>query len=358
MGRARVRRARPRPPLTAASGMATITPCDGFDILDLGEAKHLAELALTSAGASSSNAACIAKHLVDAELAGHPSHGLRLVPRYCELAGTDGHKLDAVPRIVDVRGALSVVDAAGGLGYAALELAVDSAARAAREVGIGACSVLRCGHAGRAGAWAERAVADGAVGIVLLGGADPPFVMAAGPGSVASLHTNPVAIGVPAEGPPLILDMATSLVAEGKVAIAASRGTPLPDGAIVGPDGRITADPAQFYAGGALLPFAGHKGFGLAAMVEALSVSLTGAGAHDNRPAEGALVICMNAGGFRPEREVKASIEELRARLHASGRERDVLAPGEPEALARTASSILVETAVLARLRQLAVPPI
>jgi uncharacterized oxidoreductase len=179
--------------------------------------------------------------------------------------------------------------------------------------------------------------------------------MAAGPGSVASLHTNPLAIGVPAEGAPLILDMATSLVAEGKVAIAASRGTPLPDGAILGRNGEITADPAEFYGGGALLPFAGHKGFGLAAMVEALSVSLTGAG--DHRPAEGALVICLNAGGFRPEREVRASIEQLRARLHASGRERDVLAPGEPEAHARAASSILVETAVLSGLRQLAAHP-
>ena len=338
--------------------MTAISRREGFEVLDPGEASQLAVRALTAAGASRSNADCIAKHLVDAELAGHPSHGLRLVPRYCEFAGSDGYKLDAVPRIVDVRSALSVVDAAGGLGYSALGVAVDLAARSAREFGIAACSVIRCGHAGRAGSWAERAVTHGCVGIVLLAGADPPFVMAAGPGSVASLHTNPIAIGVPAEGPPLILDMATSLVAEGKVAIAASRGTPLPDGAIVGLDGQITADPAEFYAGGALLPFAGHKGFGLAAMVEALSMRLTGADANDNRPAEGALVICANAGGFRPESEVKASIEVLRARLHASGRERDVLAPGEPEALSRAASSILVDTAVLASLRQLAVPPI
>ena len=129
---------------------------------------------------------------------------------------------------MDARGALSVIDAEGGLGYAALEMAVDAAATTAREVGIGACSVIRCGHAGRAGAWVERAVENGTVAIVLLGGVDPPFVMAAGPGSIASLHTNPIAIGVPAEGPPLILDMATSLVAEGKVAIAASRGPPCP----------------------------------------------------------------------------------------------------------------------------------
>jgi len=328
----------------------------GLEALAPETATLLAKRALAVAGASDANAACTAGYLVDAELAGHPSHGLRLVPQYCELAGTDGHRLDAVPRVVEVRDALSVVDAAGGLGYPALELAVDAAVATALEVGIGACSVIRCGHAGRAGAWVERAVDQGAVAIVMLGGADPPFVMAAGPGSAASLHTNPVAIGVPAEGPPLILDIATSLVAAGKVAIASSRGTALPDGAIVDRNGIVTADPAAFFAGGALLPFAGHKGFGLAAMVEALSVSLTGAGA--GRPAEGALVICVDAGGFRPASEVRSSVESLRSRLHASSGERDVIAPGEPEARARAGAAVLVESALLERLRQLAAPSI
>jgi len=334
--------------------VAAASPPEGFDVLGRDEATRLAESALQRAGASSTNATCVASHLVDAELAGHPSHGLRLVPPYCELAGTPGHKLDATPTIIDVRGALTVVDAAGGLGYPALEIAVDAAAERARALGIAACSVIRCGHAGRAGGWVERAVGLGAVGIVLLGGADPPFVMAPGPGSVASLHTNPIAIGVPAEGPPLVLDIATSLVAEGKVAVARSRGTALPEGAIVRRDGTITADPAAFYDGGALLPFGGHKGFGLSAIVEALSVGLTGAGTGE--PAEGALVICLDAAGFRPGSDVRASVEALRARLHASGRQRDVLAPGEPEARARTASTILVESDVLARLRRLAAP--
>ena len=128
----------------------------------------------------------------------------------------------------------------------------------------------------------------------------------------------------------------------------------MPDGAIVGADGRITTDPAAFYDGGALLPFAGHKGFGLAAMVEALSVGLTGADADGKRPAEGALVICIDAGGFRPEGDLKAWTEALRTRLHSSGRERDVIAPGEPEARAREAFAILVELEVLADLRHLA----
>ena len=140
--------------------------------------------------------------------------------------------------------------------------------------------------------------------------------------------------------------------AAGKVAVAASRGTALPEGSIVDRNGIVSADPAAFFDGGALLPFAGHKGFGLAAMVEALSVSLTGAGA--GRPAEGALVICMDASGFRPANEVRESVENLRTRLHASSREYDVLAPGEPEALARSEGTVLVEPALLDRLRQLA----
>ena len=109
--------------------------------------------------------------------------------------------------------------------------------------------------------------------------------------------------------------MATSLVAEGKVAIASSRGTALPEGAIVDRDGTITVDPAAFYDGGALLPFAGHKGFGLSAMVEALSVGLTGAGAGE--PAEGALVICLERGRL-PTRERGARLD--RGASHPSPR--------------------------------------
>src|SRR5439155_25193604 len=176
----------------------------------------------------------------------------RLIPHYCLRAGTDGNKLDVQPT-VERTGTVSVVDARGGLGYPALAKAVDLASDSARTAGVGVGSVIRCGHAGRAGAWAERAAERGAAAIVLVGGAEPPFVMAAGPGAVASLHTNPVAIGIPARGAPLLLDMATSLVAEGKVAIAASRGTPLPDGAVISADGQLTTDPNDYFDGGALL---------------------------------------------------------------------------------------------------------
>jgi LDH2 family malate/lactate/ureidoglycolate dehydrogenase len=326
----------------------------GFSALTPSEATALAVGALVRAGATATNAACVARHLVDAELAGHPSHGLRLVPLYCEQSGSPGTRLDATPVLVETRGATSVVDAAGGLGYPALELAVDTAAESALEFGVGACSVIRCGHAGRAGAWVERASERGAAGIVLLGGADEPFVMAARPGAVASLHTNPLAVAVPGNDGPLFLDIATSLVAAGKVVVSASRGTPLPDGAIVDREGKTTSNAASFFDGGALLPFAGHKGFGLAAMVEALSVSLTGA--DTGQPAEGALVICLDVGAFRPEGDVRDSVEKLRNRLRRSGREDEVLAPGDPERQARASDTILVEPAVFECFARLAEP--
>lgn len=329
---------------------------DGADFVALAarDGETLAERALLAAGATPATARCVARHVTDAELAGHPSHGLRLVANYCAAAGSEGCRLDREPTLERLSNGVTLVDAHAGLGFLALELAIDATAEAARRQGIAACGVIRCGHAGRAGGWVERGAAKGMVTFVLLGGSTPPFAMAAAPGTKPALHTNPIAIGMPAEGPTFMLDIATSRVAEGKVAIARSRGTELPQGSILGPDGLPTNDPDAFYAGGALLPFAAHKGFGLSAMIEVLAVALTGADADGRAPVEGALVISVDAEVFRPMSEVWASVEAVRARLHASGIDREVLAPGEPEATQRLATTIRVERELHATLESIA----
>jgi LDH2 family malate/lactate/ureidoglycolate dehydrogenase len=297
-------------------------------------------------------ATCVAEHVVDAELAGHPSHGLRQIPLYCTRSGQPGFDLSATPAVLARRGALTSIDGCSGLGHPALRLAVDCAASSARELGVAAASVVRCGHAGRAGAWAERGTAAGAITIVALAGVAPPFIVSAGAGCKPALHTNPIAIGVPGAESPLLLDFATSAVAEGKVALARNRDEPLAAGTILDADGRPSVDPGDFYAGGSLLPFGGHKGFGLSVLVEALAVSWTGADAPGSEPAEGALVLCVDAAGMRGEEELIASVEALRARLHRSG---PVLAPGEPEARSRAAAEgIAVDERLLATLRALA----
>ena len=305
------------------------------------EARALAACALLASGALAEVAEVVAAHVVDAELAGHPSHGLRQIPIYCANAGSPGNDLTVWPEIVDQTQSLTTVDAHAGLGHPALALAVDNAAAGAREAGIAAAAVIRCGHAGRAGAWVERGAAQDCVTIVLLGGTTPPFAMVAAPGAAPALHTNPIAIGAPASGSPLLLDIATSMVAAGKVAGRARARRLLARGRDRHRDGRRSSDPAEIALGGALLPVGGHKGFGLSALVEALSVSLTGADGAGCDPQEGALVICIDGAAFRPAvREVVASLDALRARLRdSSGPGVPVLAPGDPEARGRSAAA-------------------
>lgn len=323
------------------------------------EAGSLARGALAAAGATAAVADAVSRHAVEAELAGHPSHGLRLIPVYCAGSGDPGINLAAEPRVVSRNGAVTTIDAGRGLGHLAMALAVDRAAASAHEHGVGAAGVVQCGHAGRTGAWAERGAGHGCATMVVLGGSAPPFVMSAGPGAAPSLHTNPIAFAMPAPGHPLMLDIATSMVAEGKVRVALSRRSVLPEGSILSPDGRVSNDPDDFANGGCLLPVGGHKGFGLSAMVEALGVVLTGADAAGREPIEGSLVLCVSSGAFRPAGEVAAPVEALRSRIRGSGRTVPVLAPGDPEAQHRAAAAgeVEIEDELATRLRALAATP-
>ena len=314
--------------------------------IDVATAFSLARDALCASGGVSQIAECVAKYVVDAELSGHPSHGLRQISSYCDQAGTPGFRLDVEPNFYYKSAGRGVVDAREGLGYRAMEIAVDETARAALSSGIAMCAVIRCGHAGRAGAWVERGLSNGCITFLALGGSEPPFVLAAAPGCEPALHTNPIAIGVPGFRDPMLIDMATSLIAQGKVAVALSRGNKLPDFAILDSDRQPSTDPADFYEGGALLPFGGHKGFGLSAIIEALSVSFTGADQEGNSPQEGALLICIDASSYRSEGDLHKSVEKIRARIHQSGNKQSILAPGDPEVFARKNAEIHIEKIV------------
>jgi LDH2 family malate/lactate/ureidoglycolate dehydrogenase len=312
------------------------------------EAKQLVEQALLRWGATARVADCVADHLVDAELAGHPSHGIRQMIRYHGLVERGECDLRVEPVVLSRSGAVTRIDGGGGMGHPAAALAVDLAAGAATEFGVGMSAVIRCGHAGRMGAWAERGVSHGMVTLVVLAASDPPFQMAASAGSAPALQTNPIAIGVPAEGAAFVLDMATSLIAGGKAMVAHARGEQVPEGAMIDASGQPTTDPGAYFAGGALLPAAGHKGFALAAIIEAMSTSFIGADEPGLAPVSGTVVICADAGVFRPIGEVRSSVEVLRHRLHAAARTTTVYAPGEPEALSRKATSVSIDEDVVA----------
>jgi LDH2 family malate/lactate/ureidoglycolate dehydrogenase len=255
--------------------------------------------------------------------------------RYRGLVDSGECQVGAAPSVLRNEGPFVVIDGNRGFGHPAMALAIDTAADTTNREGLAAVAVVQCGHTGRMGAWAERAAAHGMVTLMALAASDPPFALAAAPGTKASLQTNPLTIGVPTADDPLVLDMATSAVAGGKVMVARASGTSLPEGVLIDAEGRPTTDPEDFFNGGALLPAAGHKGFGLGTMVEALSVCLTGADEAGLAPTSGALVICLRADAFRARGRLERSLDALRARIRGSSVTVPVLLPGQPEAESR-----------------------
>lgn len=238
---------------------------------------------LTAAGASADVAQIVARSLVSADLRGHGSHGIRLLPMYIERIGGDGHNRidpEARPTVTRRAGPRVLVtgnDAFGRVvGQEVTELAIDIV----EEFGLAVVGVREGNHLGRMGEWAERAAEAGLLTIMFVK-AEASFV--APPGSTdRRLSTNPVAAGIPtfdALDFPIILDMATSVVAGGKTWERKRADEDLPEGWVVTEDGEpATAPDALEGNTGALLPLggttAGHKGFGLAVAAELLGALL------------------------------------------------------------------------------------
>jgi uncharacterized oxidoreductase len=233
-----------------------------------------------ASGSAPAEARMVAEHLVDADLAGHESHGVARVPRYLQ-ALADGHVVaNAEPRCRHEHGAVAVVDGMLGYGQVGAKFSTALGIERAQRAGIAAVSLTRTGHVGRAGAWAEQAAAAGLASIHFVcaprrGGAQlAPFG-----GTDRRLGTNPIAMGMPVAGrDPVILDFATAAVAAGRVRLAAARGAKVPEKCIVDAHGHLTDEGAAFVGPpeGAILPFGGHKGYGLNLLGELFGAALPG----------------------------------------------------------------------------------
>lgn len=238
----------------------------------------VAELA-ASLGAPANVAGDLAASLVAADLRGHSSHGVRLLPaKYVPEIGEDKIDPAAEPRIVRDDGVFVTVDGRRALGQVAARETVDAGVAKADEFGVGVASLRNVSHVGRVGEWAERATTAGMalVGFV----SNPGSRWVAPPGSAKRrLSTNPVVVGLPTFDAlrfPLVLDVATGQVARSKIRERATAGEALPDGWVVGEAGSTVTDADAFEGGdGAILPLGGlatgHKGFGLATMAELLA---------------------------------------------------------------------------------------
>lgn len=237
------------------------------------ELRDLAARALVAAGASPENAASVAAALVAAELDGLGSHGLSRLPFYADQVASGKVDGKAAPELSRPAPAALVVDARSGFAFPAIEAGLARAEAMARETGVLAVAIGRSHHCGVAGHHVERLAERGLVGLMF--GNTPAAIAAAG-GARPLFGTDPIAFACPrAAKPPLVIDLSMSVVARGRIMVAAQKGETIPTGWALDAEGRPTSD-AKAALAGTMQPIGGAKGAALALMVEILAAALTG----------------------------------------------------------------------------------
>ena len=291
-----------------------------------------------AAGVTEADADCVAQALVAADLEGHASHGVIRAADYLRAIDQGLTDVRARPEIVADELATARVDGHHGFGQVAGRFAIGVAIAKAREHGVSAVALVRCTHVGRLGDYVALAAAEGMVGLAFCTATGAAGRVAPFGSTQPLLGTNPFAVGVPSADPePVVLDFATSVVAEGKLQVARNKGESVPEGWLLSPDGQPTTDPSDHYIGGPLLAFGGHKGSGLAIVNDLLGGILAGKGT----PAlpglvsgNGVLFVVIDVRRLRPLADFLAGVAAhsgmIRSAAPASGFDA-VMVPGDPE---------------------------
>ena len=322
---------------------------------------------LRAAGASDEEANAVATGCVNANLAGHDSHGIIAVPTYIDRIKA-GHIVPGAKWTIEQESpTTTVIDGHWGFGFHVNAKAMALTIEKAKTANVAACTVFRQSHVGRLAAYPLMAIREGMIGIATADSGRSPKIVAPYGGREARLGTNPISIAVPSDlDAPFYLDMATSAVAAGKIALAVSRNEEIPQGWIVDSEGCHTTDPKEYKKGGALLPLGGsegYKGSGLAAMVEVLCGLLTGLGfgvEPTGRHNDGCFMAVFNVAAFRPLQQFKKEVAEFARYLKEtplSEGSTGVFYPGEVEYIReqqRKISGIEIEDATWDKLRALA----
>ena len=242
--------------------------------------RALVSAILQAAGSAPDEAGIVAAHLVDANLVGHDSHGVGMLPLYLGSVRRGGLFFNRPPRLVSDGGAVLVYDGERGFGHPAARVVLDVAMARAREFGVAIVALRNSGHVGRVGAHGEQVAAAGFAALMFVNAVGRPPTVAPFGGAEARLSSNPFCFAYPAlEGhAPVVLDAATAAMALGKARVAQARGESLAPGLLLDDQGRPTTDPryALGHPHGAMLPFGLHKGFGLGLFCDLLAGALTG----------------------------------------------------------------------------------
>ena len=307
---------------------------------------------LEAAGSTPAEAEQVAANLVLANLSGHDSHGVGMLPRYVDAVAEGGLVPNAAVKINLDTGAMLALDGQHGYGQIVGVQAMELGIARARQHGSCILSLASAHHLGRIGHFAEMAVAEGLVAMHFVNVLSRPVVAPWGGGD-GRFGTNPCCIGVPLAGAePFILDFATSRVAQGKMRVAHNKGERVPPGHLIDEHGAPTDDPGVVVVPqsnglfGALMTFGEHKGYGMAVACELLGGALTGSGTW-HRPADtartvlnGMLVVLIDPAKLGTqasfEQEATAFVDWLRQSPPGAGFEAVQIA-GEPERRARAA---------------------
>ena len=329
--------------------------------IEASELEALIAAALTASNTSAANARSVARALAQAEIDGQKGHGLSRVPAYAAQAKAgkvDGH---VMPEVRQTRPSSLMIDVRNGFAYPGFDLAIARLPSLATASGIAAAGFVRSHHFGVVGRHVER-LAE--AGLVALAFGNTPKAMGAWGGRRPVFGTNPMAFAAPRRGePPLVVDLALSQAARGKIVSAAQKGEPIPAGWAVDEEGRPTTN-ATAALKGALLPIGGSKGAALALMVEVLAVALTGArfafeassffDAEGAPPGVGQLLIALDPGAFAGCDLFSDRIDLLARMIEGDGSAR---LPGSRRLALRDKAAregVSVDPALLAEVRGLA----
>ena len=298
----------------------------------------------TAAGTPNDLAKHVAQHLVKANLSGHDSHGVIRIPAYVSQIKGGRIVADGRPEVIEQGASSAVVDGKRGFGQVAASYAMDVAIKKASETGMGGVAVRHCNHIGRLGHYSEEAASQGYIAFVSFGSAGPSIGHSA-PFGGAQRHfgTNPISFGIPSkETTPVVVDFATTVVAEGKIQVARAKHAELPPGSIVDKEGKPSTNPEDFYAGGMILPFGGHKGYGLSLVAALLGAGLTAEEPASEGRGGGVFVMAINPKAFTSEAAFLGTIDNLSGavkKVPTAPNFSEVLLPGEPEANSRAQRS-------------------
>jgi ureidoglycolate dehydrogenase (NAD+) len=293
--------------------------------------------ALVAAGARAEDAAIVAQGLVWANLRGGDGHGVSRLPRYLNLVARGEIDPKARPRLTHDRAATFVLDGGHGFGPVALTAAAAIAVERAKTAGVCFGLVRETTHTGAIGRYAQWMAEHGCAAILM--GAGVPMMAYHG-ARVASMGTSPIAIAVPGGNGPIVLDMATSTISNGKILQARATGAALPEGTVLTAAGEPTTDPRQAEI---LLPLGGPKGSGLGLMIEMLASVLAAAPIQARalgpekrtRHTQNTAMLAIDIATFRPLVDFTHDADALAAILKALPRQAgvdEITLPGERSA--------------------------